>query len=212
MEFLQQVPATSAAYATTARPTAGARRHHRRRRQLIFETHETGASSSSRNHMTTPIPFVAARPYPSETTVSDSSRRASHRDCFSFQFVLGCDWLGNRSVFGCEWRFSVFYFGFYADARWRWWWVISVLLVWCSCWDNGVEWKWKEDGLWWCSWKNVGEDESRHNNRVNMFFMVFYVGARWKWWARMNKSDLWMEFMNEFSDLSFLLQGEWKQH
>ncbi|QCE09947.1 hypothetical protein DEO72_LG10g1170 [Vigna unguiculata] len=79
MEFLQ-VPATSAAYATTTRPTAGARRHCRRQRELVFETRETGASSSSRNHMTSPIPFAAARPCPPETTVSDSSRRANHRD------------------------------------------------------------------------------------------------------------------------------------
>jgi len=31
--------------------------------------------------------------------------------------------------------FSFFlYFGFYVDARWRWWWVVPGLLVWCSRW------------------------------------------------------------------------------
>jgi len=33
-----------------------------------------------------------------------------------------------------------------------------------------VEWKWKDDGLWWCSWKKVGEDEG-----VVLFFRLKYT-------------------------------------
>jgi len=31
----------------------------------------------------------------------------------------------------------------------------------------GVEWKWKDYGLWWCRWKKVREDEG-----VVLFFIL----------------------------------------
>jgi len=95
---------------------------------------------------------------------------------------------------------------------WRWWRLrvgIRMKVLGFGKWlksSEGVT-----DGVWrlctmkrWKSKHGEGEDECKQWACESLFFMVFYVGARCRWWWARTKSSLWMYKWSLWMDFLFL--------